>query len=237
MYNSTIILVAPQMGENIGATARAMSNFGLDDLRLVSPRDGWPNPKANEMAAHGEFIIEKTRVFETVNDAIADLNFLIATTANPRYMEKPITSPREVYNLAQGKVGIMFGCERSGLTNEQLVMADVITQIPTSNINPSLNIAQAVGIMCYELFTRNINVPQNKNTPLATKEELDFFLTFLESNLEKTDFFKNKKLAPTMKRNIRNIFTRQSLTSQDTRTLMGIIRSLIKSNYNTVTKS
>ncbi len=226
--SSTIILVAPQMGENIGATARVMSNFGLDDLRLVSPRDGWPNLKANEMAAHGEFIIEKARVFETVNDSIADLNFLIATTANPRYMEKPITSPREVYNLAQGKVGIMFGCERSGLTNEQLVMADVITQIPTSTINPSLNIAQAVGVMCYELFTQDLELPKNKKTQLATKGELDFFLTFLESNLEKTDFFKNKKLAPTMKRNIRNIFTRQSLTSQDTRTLMGVVRALIK---------
>ncbi len=224
---STIILVAPQMGENIGAAARAMSNFGLDDLRLVSPRDGWPNPKANEMAAHGEFIIEKARVFETVNDAIADLNFLIATTANPRYMEKPITSPREVFNLTQGKIGIMFGCERSGLTNEQLVMADVITQIPTSNINPSLNIAQAVGVMCYELFSHNINPLINKNTPLATKEELDFFLTFLESSLEETAFFKNKKLAPTMKRNIRNMFIRQSLTSQDTKTLMGILKSLV----------
>lgn len=225
--SSSIILVAPQMGENIGAAARAMSNFGLDDLRLVSPRDGWPNPKANEMAAHGEFIIEKARVFETVNDAISDLNFLIATTANLRYMEKPITSSREVFNLAQGKVGIMFGCERSGLTNEQLVMADVITQIPTSNINPSLNIAQAVGVMCYELFTRNINPLPNKNTPLATKQELDFFLAFLESSLEEADFFKNKKLAPTMKSNIRNMFTRQSLTSQDTRTLMGVLKSLI----------
>ncbi len=228
--STAIILVAPQMGENIGATARAMSNFGLNDLRLVTPRDGWPNPKANEMSAHGEFIIEKARVFETVNAAIADLNFLIATTANPRYMEKPITSPREVYTLAQGKVGIMFGCERSGLTNEQLVMADVITQIPTSDMNPSLNIAQAVGIMCYELFTRDTPTIKNNASQPATKAELDFFLTFLESNLEKTDFFKNKKLAPTMKRNIRNIFTRQPLTSQDTRTLMGIIKTLVNNH-------
>ncbi len=216
------------MGENIGATARVMSNFGLDDLRLVAPRDGWPNPKANEMAAHGEFVIKKAKVFKTVNEAIADLNFIIATSANPRYMEKTLTSPKEVYNFAQGKIGIMFGCERSGLTNDQLIMADIITQIPTSDINPSLNIAQAVGIMCYELSMRNsINSP-DKKTELATKGELDFFLNFLESSLDNTDFFKNKKLVPTMKRNIRNIFTRQSITSQDTRTLIGIIKAFLK---------
>lgn len=224
--NTTIILVAPQMGENIGATARVMSNFGLDDLRLVSPRDGWPNPKANEMAAHGEFVINNAKVFDNVNDAIADLNFLIATSANSRYMEKPITSPKEVFNLTSGKIGIMFGCERSGLTNEQLVMADIIVQIPTSDINPSLNIAQAVGIMCYELFTSKATITPSKNSIMAAKEELEFFLSFLESNLEKTDFFKNKKLVPTMKRNIRNMFLRQNLTSQDTRTLIGIIKSL-----------
>lgn len=226
-----IILVAPQLGENIGATARVMSNFGYEELRLVTPRDGWPNSKAEEMAAHGAYILKEARIFQTVDEAVADINFLVATTANGRYMNKPMfTSERLVDELkgCAGKTALMFGRERSGLTNEELQLADCIVTIPVSERNPSLNLAQAVAVLAYEIIRVEKSMPLRKATPLAAKEEINYFFACLEDKLIASGFLRHEKLRATMRKNIRNLFLRADLSEQDLRTLHGIVNSLYK---------
>jgi tRNA/rRNA methyltransferase len=231
--NIYIVLVEPQMGENIGAAARVMSNFGFDNLRIVNPRDGWPNPKANDMSAHGLFVLEKAKIYKDVESAIADLNFVCATSAQKRYMNKDIISATEItkelsLQNENSNIGILFGRERSGLTNEELGLADKLIKIPVSNINPSLNLAQAVGIVCYELSKfKNFEIEKNHQI-LASKDELSYFLKTLDDNLINSGFLRNEKMRPTMIQNIRNIFTRAQLTEQDIRTLHGMLNSLKK---------
>jgi len=219
----SIILISPQMGENIGAVARAMSNFDIEDLRIVNPRDGWPNEKANAMAANGEFIVENAKVFTSVEDAIEDLEFIAATTAQARYLKKESISSKSL-EIPSCKAGILFGCERSGLTNEQLAMADVLVKIPTSNKNSSLNIATAAALICYELFGEEPKEISTKD--IAPKGELEFFFKYLEESLEDHSFYKNKDMAPTMKQNIRDIFLSKGLGNQDVKTLIGIVKAL-----------
>jgi len=218
-----LILVEPQLGENIGAVARVMSNFGFTSLRIVSPRDGWPSEKAIAMAAHGAFVVEEASLYEDFHTAIADLNYVVATTVQDRYMEKPVLSPKKLSSLI-GKVGLVLGRERSGLTNEEISYCDAIITIPTSKINPSLNIAQAAAICCYELS--KIKPSKSQLPKQALRGDLKLFLEFLEGELEKANFFKNPRIAPTMKRNIRNYFTRSQMTDQDLKTMWGIIRAL-----------
>lgn len=218
-----VILVEPQLGENIGAVARVMSNFGFSELRIVNPRDGWPNEKAISMAVHGAFVVEKAVVYSSFKDAIADLNYLVATTAQDRYMEKPVLSPRELPQIA-GNFGLVLGRERSGLTNEEISYCDAIVSIPTAEINPSLNIAQAAAICCYELST--IKPSSLEVTEQAQRGDLNLFLEYLEGELETANFFKNPKIAATMKRNIRNYFMRSQMTEQDLKTMWGIIKAL-----------
>lgn len=230
-----IILVAPQLGENIGATARIMSNFGFEELRLVAPRDGWPNPKAEDMAAHGAYILEGAKIYETVEGAVADINFLVATSAHGRYMNKPVFAAKQIVtelNKSVGKTALMFGRERSGLTNEELQLADCIINIPVSEKNPSLNIAQAVAIMAYEVTRATAPIPIREKIPLASKQELTYFFTCLEEKLVATGFLRHEKLRATMNKNIRSLFLRAQLTGQDVKTLHGIINSL----YNTNTR-
>ncbi len=228
-----IILVSPQMGENIGATARIMSNFGYEELRLVLPRDGWPNSKAEEMAAHGAYILKDARIFQTVDEAVADINFLVATTAHSRYMNKPmVTSARLVDQLhsSTGKTALMFGRERSGLTNEELQLADCIVSIPVSEKNPSLNLAQAVAVLAYEIIRVEKPIPLREPVSLAPKHEINYFFACLEEKLVASGFLRHEKLRATMRKNIRNLFLRAELTDQDLRTLHGMINSLYKSS-------
>jgi tRNA/rRNA methyltransferase len=226
-----IILVHPQMGENIGAAARVMSNFSFEELRLVSPRDGWPNNIASAMAAHGRHVIDKAKVFPTLNEAIADINYLIATSSQSRYLNKKVIASQDLtdieHNLA-GKTAIMFGCERVGLTNAELQMADTIVTIPVSSDNPSLNLAQAVAICTYEFSVKlkSNHKPKRKN---ALKQDLEYFFSDLETKLITTGFLRHEKLRDTMQQNIRNLFIRAELTDQELRTLHGIINSLYKS--------
>lgn len=158
MTTPTIILVNPQMGENIGAVARAMMNFGLRELRLVKPRDGWPNPAAESMAAHGVEIIHSAKVYETTRDAIADLHYVYASTARDRRLNKPLHTPREAMadvmeRRGQGqKIGILFGPERTGLENEDIALSHAIITVPTDPKHASLNIAQCAVIVGYEWF-------------------------------------------------------------------------------------
>lgn len=226
---AAIILVAPQMGENIGAAARAMKNFGLDDLRIVSPRDGWPNEKADSMAVGAVGIIKNARVFEDLGSAIADLEYLYATTAVPRDMNKKYVFSKKLAQDVETlncKFGIMFGRENSGLNNDEIMLADKILTIDTTEFS-SLNIAHAVAVICHEIFKSGKQEQLSNAQQLATKNEVALFLTHLEEELDNKNFFKSLDKKPRMMRNITNIFTRiDKLSSAEIQTLRGIIKSL-----------
>jgi tRNA/rRNA methyltransferase len=226
-----IILSHPQLGENIGAIARVMSNFGLTRLRVVAPRDGWPNKSSYELAANGSFILDKASVHDTLLDAITDITYLYGTSAQLRHIVKPSIAPSNLNKdiFLNNTVGFLFGRERSGLNNEELHLCDALISINSSEINPSLNIAQAVAIIAYE-YSCLANKPKKlKEYPqLASKEEVSYFFQLLETELDKKDFFRNKDMKPTMIQNLYSTFTRASLTQQDVRTLIGAIKALIR---------
>jgi tRNA/rRNA methyltransferase len=222
---TAIILVEPQMGENIGAAARVMYNFGFDDLRIVNPRDGWKGTqvydKAHEMSAHADWIIEKVRLFESVDSAIADLEHVYAASARPRDMTKEVITPKEI--KLKGKTGFMFGRESNGLTNEQIMLANQIVTIPVNPEYSSINISMSVGIICYEASQQSLQKPEFE---MATKGDIDALVKHIEAELDKTDFFSVPRKKPGMMLNFSNIFTRTNLTVQEVRTLRGVIRAL-----------
>jgi tRNA/rRNA methyltransferase len=242
-----IILVAPQLGENIGQAARAMANFGLDSLRLVAPRDGWPNDKAVAAASGAGHVIERTAVFATLQEAIADLHFVAATTARLREMVKPVLSPetavREMTVKTAGgeRCGVLFGRERSGLENDEAALADVLVIAPVNPGFASLNLAQAVLLIGYEWrkLTAGESLGRatayegpareglylNKSFPVA-RAELFAFFQHLETELDKGGFFKTDDKRSSVIRNIRNMFERAALTDQEVRTLRGMIVAL-----------
>lgn len=231
-----IILVEPQMGENIGAAARVMLNFGLKDLRIVNPRDGWPNPKAIDMAKGAISVLESAKIYNCITNAIDDIHYVYATTARPREMVKPVISARKcgedmflAFKSAQ-QSALLFGRERSGLTNDEISYADAITIIPVFHEYTSLNIAQAVSILSYEWFVAQDSSPDYEvdfgNAAPAPKADIVRFFEHLEFELDNNGFFKTNTIRPKMVRNIRNMFVRAALTDQDVRTLRGIISSL-----------
>ncbi len=230
-----VILVAPQLGENIGACARAMLNCGLIEMRLVAPRDGWPNPKATAMASGADVVLERAQVFETTAEATADLDYVLATTARPRDMVKAVLTPRAAAAECRsriaggGRPGILFGGERSGLVNEDVVLSDAVVQVPLNPSFSSLNLAQAVLLMGYEWFQSGSDTPAvavpGSDSP-ATVEQREFFFTRFEAALEESGFLFPPELAPTIKRNLRNLFNRAGLTDQEVRTLHGVVKSL-----------
>ena len=233
-----IILASPQLGENIGSAARLMSNFGFCELRIVTPRDGWPNAKAIELSANAIDIINTAKIFPSVNKAIADITLLFATSCQRRDLAKPALELEDtakicIRKLPTEKIGFLFGRERSGLSNDELILADFITTIPTYTVNTSLNLAQAVGLVCYELYKTYAKkrppdkiLSKKRTNTLATKTETEFFFNTLESQLKIKGFFKNEKMEPVMRRNIRNMFLKAQLTDQDLRTLHGILTAL-----------
>jgi tRNA/rRNA methyltransferase len=231
-----IILVEPQLGENIGATARAMANFGISRLRLVKPRQGWPNPKAHVMAAGADRILENAQVFETVQEAVADCRYLIATTARQHDQAKPVLSPEQAAaemapRVREGEaVGIMFGRERNGLENDEVALADAIVTLPVNPAFASLNLAQAVLVIGYEWF-KNITAgalpyTRPERSPPAPKQQLLAFFENIERELENVEFFRPPEKRETMVINLRNIFTRIRPTQQDIQTLHGVILSI-----------
>ncbi len=237
MNTPAIILVQPQMGENIGAAARAMFNLGLDELRLVSPRDGWPSPAADKNSAGALARMQNVQVFDTLNEAIADLHYVIAATARPRDMLKPVYTPeagiKECRTRAdQGqKTGFIFGPERMGLINDAIAKCHGVITIPTNPDFSSLNLAQSVLLLAYE-WTRNQDNTPDKIMEMGDsfpvdQEKLEEFLTRLEEELETRRFFRTEEIRPTMKRNIRGIFTRADLSDQEVRTLHGMLSALI----------
>ena len=238
-----IILVAPQMGENIGATARAMYNFGLTDLRLVRPRDGWPNPDAVPMAAGATLVLDNIQVFGDTRDAIADLNYVVATTARSRDLIKPVVQPHEAVNACREhhdsglKSGILFGAESSGLANEDVVISDAILQVATNPDFSSINIAQAVLLVSYEWFKSGLKpveavIGTGVERP-ATREEMFGFMDHMERELETNGFFYPPEKKLSMIQNLRNIWMRADFREQDIRTLRGVISTLVKSKRNT----
>ncbi len=227
-----IILVEPQMGENIGGASRIMKNFGLENLRIVNPRDGWPNERAEAMSVDAIEIINNAKIFSTVEEAISDLEFVYATTTRKRHMNKDyVTSTNLAAKLPeQEKIGIMFGRESNGLYNQEVSLANQIITIPTAGKMASLNLSQAVGIICYELasFIPGGGEGNFQNTQkLAKKGDLEYFIDNLLADLEEADFFKVEEKRPQMELNIRNIFSRiDKLSRSELQTLWGIVKSL-----------
>ncbi|MGL4395770.1 MAG: RNA methyltransferase [Hyphomicrobium sp.] len=242
-----VILVEPQLADNIGMVARACANFGLDDLRLVAPRDGWPNEKARIAASGANYIIDDARAFATLEESIADLNFLAATTARQRDLRKPVLSPEQAIaemrtRIARGeRCGILFGRERNGLETSEVANADVLIMIPVNARFASLNLAQAVLLLGYEWMrgaaARSLGRVTTYEKPLeeglymgrdrpATKSELLSFYEHLEGELERLGFFNPAHRRPTVVQNLRSFFARAGATDQEVRTLRGIVATL-----------
>lgn len=222
-----IILVAPQMGENIGAVARAMKNFGLYELRIVSPRDGWPNEKADAMSVGAIDIIKNAKIYDELPKAIADLEYVFATTATPRDMNKNYVLAKDLSKMEKSSIGIMFGRENSGLNNEEISYANAILTIDTDPEFSSLNIAHSVAIICYELFKAEARPDLSNDQDSCTKEELEYFFKHLFEELGHRNFFRTLNRIPHMTQNIRAIFNRiDKLSKNEVQTLRGIISSL-----------
>jgi len=233
-----VILVEPQLGENIGAAARAMANFGLSELRLVKPKCGWPSREAAIMASGADRVLEGARLYDTLADAIADCNFVIATTARSHDQAKPVIGAHEAAQQAAPRVAsgetvaLVFGRERNGLENDEIGLADAILTLPVNPAFASLNLAQAVVIAGYEWFklktsgTLPFTAPEK--SPPAPKEQLLAFFNDLETELERIEYFRPHEKRGTMTINMRNIFTRMQPTQQDIRTLHGIVMALVE---------
>jgi len=222
-----IILVRPQMGENIGACARVMKNFGLNELRIVSPRDGWPNDKAISTSVGASDLIHNAKIYNNIEEAISDINILYATSAQTRDLNKEVIFSTEIsknfdYNQ---KIGFLFGRESSGLSNAELIYANKLIHIPVDKNFSSLNIAQAVGIIAYEIF-KNKAINNNFMDPIAPLGELNSMFEDLFIRLDNKDYFKVEEKRPQMMLNIKNIFSKASLSSQEIKTLRGIIKAL-----------
>ena len=231
-----IILVAPQLGENIGTAARAMANFGLDRLRIVAPRDGWPNDKARAAASGADWVIDGARVYATTAEAVADLGHVLATTARPRGMAKPVLGPEQAgpdlaRRMAAGQAcGILFGGERAGLDNDDVALADAILTYPVNPAFASLNLAQAVLVMAYEWQRASggggARGDWEQPADQAPKAEMLGLFEHLETELDRGGFLKPPEKRPVMVRNLRTLLQRAELTSQEVRTLRGVIVSL-----------
>src|SRR6476661_8303661 len=228
-----IILVEPQLGENIGTAARAMMNCGLDDLRLVRPRDGWPNEKAVAAASGAEAVLDKARLYPSVEAAIGDLRHVYASTARDRYMVKRELTPRHAaaemhaFTSAGEACGVLFGPERTGLVNDQIALADTVLSVPLNPAFSSLNLAQAVLIIGYEWFTASREPPpeimHTGHSRPANKAELLRFFDHFEEALVDSGFLRHADKRPSMTRNLRNLFQRAGCTEQELRTLHGVL--------------
>src|SRR5229473_2501534 len=230
-----VVLVEPQLGENIGTAARAMANFGLTRLRLVRPRDGWPNVHARRAASGADAVLDGAQLYDTLPEAIADCQFVLATTARAHDQAKPVIGPDEAAReiaprTAAGEtVAVVFGRERWGLQNEEVGLADRIVTFPVNPAFASLNLAQAVLIVAYEWFKAAggaLPFETPLRSPPAGKEQLFAFFATLERELERVEFFRPAEKRDTMTINLRNIFARMAPTQQDIQTLHGVVTAI-----------
>lgn len=233
-----IVLVEPQLGENIGTAARAMANFALSDLRLVAPRDGWPSERARAAASGADFVIDAVRVFDTVEEAVGDLNHVLATTARARDIVKPVTTPHKAgqdaaARIASGqKVGVLFGRERWGLNNDEVSLADAILTFPANPGFASFNLAQAVLLVGYEWFQAAgrgevEEADFRRDVVPAKRSDLMALFDHLECALDDAGFLYPPEKRPAMVRNLRAMLHRADLSEQDVRSLRGVIKALV----------
>ncbi|GAA5050461.1 RNA methyltransferase [Erythrobacter westpacificensis] len=226
-----IVLVRPQLGENIGKAARAMLNFGLTEMRLVSPRDGWPNPSAGPAAAGADIVLEKAQVFETTAEAVADCAHVYATTVRKRGVTKPVQTPEEAARdipRQAGRSAILFGPERSGLETEDVALARTIITAPINPEFGSLNLAQAVILVAYELSKHaDLVMPTQEDLlPPAPQDELDGLIAHLERMLEPKGYFLPETRADATRRTLRGVLTKPGWNHLEVRTLRGVLSSL-----------
>ena len=249
-----VILARPQMGENIGATARAMKNCGLFSLRLVSPRDGWPNPAAEPMASNAADILETAGVYNSLPDALHDIGYLVATSARPRNMEKPVFTPRDAiaelvkrqnpqHQGENWRSAMLFGAERSGLDNEELMLADCVAQAPLNPESMSLNLAQAVLLMAWEwrmaalAESGHLDIETEGVSAPADLKKRAYFMSRLNDFLEREEFFANAEMAPITQRNLTCLLARSAPTEQELNTLHGILTLFERNTIAGVDKS
>ena len=236
MIPPVFILVRPQMGENIGAAARAMLNFGLERMRIVDPRDGWPNPKAAAMASGAGRVLDFAGVFPDVRAAVADCDYVFATTARGRELTKPVVTPERAMVMAREmaaagkKVGVMFGPERAGLENDDIVQAQAIVTVPVNPEFFSLNLAQCVLLLGYEWGRQGSEVPPEVmamgRTDFATGEEVQRLGDHFEERLAAAGFFYPQGKAEGMKLSLRNMWSRLGLTRSEVQTFHGMLRQI-----------
>ncbi len=233
-----VILIRPQLGENIGAAARAMLNFGLTELRLVAPRDGWPNDKAVAAASRADAVLDGARLYQTTGEAVADLAYLYAATTRRRDMVKAVLTPHAAAREMRGHAargagaGILFGPEQAGLSNDEVALADKLLTVPLNPAFASLNLAQAVLLVGYEWFRAGAETPAEVLEPgatrPATRAELEGFFQHLEGELAASGFLHPPEKAPKMVRNLRNLFLRAGLMEREVRILRGVVASFAR---------
>lgn len=243
-HSPVVILVRPQLGENIGAVARAMSNFGLKELRIAAPRDGWPNKRAEETASGGESIVKAAKIFPDFTSAMHDIQLAYATTARPRDMEKRVITPdvatKEITE-SDGKIALVFGPERTGLENEEIAWCDTLITIPTAPENSSLNIAQSAVVLFYEWWkasaelrvlsagkepTQHAARSTRHLSPPAPKEDWQGLFGQLEAYLDEVNYYRVADKKIIMWQNLQNMLLRGQWSGQEIRTFRGMLRSL-----------
>ncbi len=233
-----MVLVDPQMGENIGFAARAMWNFGLEHMRLVNPRDGWPNERARVTASGAARVLDKLGVFDTTPLALEDLNYVFATTARSRDLSKPVMTPERAMEHARAltaegkKVGVLFGPERAGLENADIALANAIISVPVNPGFASLNLAQCVLLVAYEWRRQTgadaPEVMELASTEFATNIEVEKLFEHFVQRLETAGFFYPDHKADSMKLNLRNLFSRMPMTQADVQTFHGMLRQFVR---------
>lgn len=238
MSQPVFVLIRPQMGENIGAAARAMWNFGLDRMRITAPRDGWPNQKAVAMASGAGRLLDEAGLFDTTAAALEDRTHVFATTARPRGLTKPVVTPERAMQMAAemiakgDKVAVMFGPERAGLENDDIVRANTIINVPVNPDFASLNLAQCVLLCAYEWRRQTVEVVPERTdmagTDWATGVEVEKLAEHYEERLGEAGFFFPEHKAETMKLNLRNLWSRMPLTRADVQTLHGVLRQMVR---------
>jgi len=234
--NICFILVRPQLGENIGFTARAIKNFNFSKLRIVNPRSGWPNQKALVTSVGAKDILQSSKIYNSLDESVGDLDKIFATTSRIRKVNKKIISIFELNKKIKDnqKIGLIFGPEASGLTNNELNCADYLVKIPTNKKFSSLNLSHSVIVFCFQLFSflskKNFIYPSNYKSSRANKSEVSKFLKFIIQSLDKDGFLQPDHKRQSMIRNIENIFYRTNLSGQEIRILLGIFSTLNKFN-------
>lgn len=238
MSQPAFVLIRPQMGENIGAAARGMWNFGLDRMRIVAPRDGWPNPKAVAMASGAGRLLDEAGLFDATADAVGDAAYVYATTARQRDLTKPVFTPEAAMRDAAERirrgerVAVLFGPERAGLENDDIAKANAIVSVPVNPDFPSLNLAQCVLLTAYEWRRATTEVEtvtmELAGTEMASQMEVEKLAAHYEDRLEQAGFFFPETKAEGMKRTLRNLWSRMPLTRADVQILHGILRQMVR---------